>query len=60
MFLYSYDMEQQYFLMEINEVFNIFIRDYSFEDLTFIITFFLIINILSVISHDFKYPIGCR
>ena len=38
-------------------LYNLFVKVYSFKDVTFIISF-LISNILSVISHDFKYPIG--
>ena len=37
----------------------LFVREYNFEGLTFI-KYFLIRNILSLISQGFKYPIECR
>ena len=39
--------------------YNLFVRDYSFEDVIFIISF-LIRNILCVFSQGFKYPIVCK
>ena len=41
---------------------NLFVRNYSFKGLTFIISLFNYINILSIISHGFSYsiPISTR